>query len=59
MQQSLDSSAMAGQNWIFPFASGLNAYKPDSTKKNRLVLICPLDYQIYNCTATAVNGAQV
>jgi hypothetical protein len=33
MQQSLDSSAMAGQNWIFPFACGLNAYKPDSTKK--------------------------
>jgi hypothetical protein len=32
MQQSLESSAMAGQNMIFPFSSGLNAYKPDSTK---------------------------
>ncbi len=58
MQQSLESSAMAGQNMIFPFACGPNAYKTDSTK-NRLVLICPLDYQIYNCTATAVNGAHV
>ncbi len=44
MQQSLDSSPMAGQNMTFPFACGLNAYKPDSTK-NRLVLICTLDYQ--------------
>jgi hypothetical protein len=61
MQQSLDSSAMAGQNMIFPFACGecgLNAYKPDSTKK-QAGFDLSIGLSKYNCTATAVNGAQV